>query len=422
MSARIAMLCLLFAATTAEGLTDGHFQVTRLAPDLLMLSTDQGSYSNNSLAFTGPDGLLLVDTHHDADADAFKAFIEALGLGKPRFIINTHRHVEHIGGNHLFGPEPIVVAHRLFPEKLRSGTFLFAEYPPEAFPDITFADTLELTFNNELIRLTYIGGSHDDNEIVVHFTGHGIAHISSVVNGFNFPSVDRDGDVLQFEARTRQLMELLPQDTRLVSGHHGQASGYDFVGSWDQLPAYADMVRDSIGIVRRELAGGGSLEAMQEAGVLDAYSEYAGSYVSTAEWTSYVFEALTGESRQRADIGKPVYAAWKQDGAEAAVKRYRHLLETRGEEYDFGEFTLVSIGSKLYAKGRYGDSVVFLLGSIEIYPQSEYLYYARYLAARGLQKLGRTDEAIEHCRASIRLRGDFDDARDLLAELTGSGD
>ena len=82
----------------------------------------------------------------------------------------------------------------------------------------------------------------------------------------------------------------------------------------------------------------------------------------------------------------------------------------------------MSIGSKLYAKGRYGDSVVFLLGSIEIYPQSEYLYYARYLAARGLQKLGRTDEAIEQCRASIRLRGDFDDARDLLAELTGSGD
>ena len=49
-----------------------HFQVTTLAPDLLMLSTDQGSYSNNSLVFTGEDGVLLVDTHHDSDVAAFK--------------------------------------------------------------------------------------------------------------------------------------------------------------------------------------------------------------------------------------------------------------------------------------------------------------------------------------------------------------
>jgi glyoxylase-like metal-dependent hydrolase (beta-lactamase superfamily II) len=398
---RTLALCLLTCTTIAVASTDDHFQVTQLAPDLLMLSTDQGSYSNNSLVFTGPDGLLLVDTHNNDDAAALKTFIANLGLGVPKYIINTHRHVEHIGGNHLFGTDPVVVTHQLFPEKLRSGTFLFAEYPPEAFPDITFADSLEISFNNEVIRLVNIGGSHDDNEIMVYFTKHKIAHISSVVNGFNFPSVDGDGDVMNFEPMTRKLMELLPRDTRLVSGHHGQATGFDIVGNWEQLPGYADMMKDTVAIVQRELAAGKSQQDMEAAGIFDAYKHYAGSYVSTDGWINYVVDALTVPRDTRNDICKPVYKVWKQDGAEAAVKRYQHLLTTQQDQYDFSESMLLGIGSKLYANEKYADAVAFLTGSTEIYPQSEYGYYAHYLAAKGLQKLDRIEEAITEGHKSV---------------------
>ena len=207
------------------------FQVTTLAPDLLMLSTDQGSYSNNSLVFTGEDGVLLVDTHHDSDVEAFKEFVDGLGLGAPKYIINTHRHVEHIGGNATLraairSSSPTIS----FPRSCAAGPSCSASTRAESFPDIIFEDSLEIHFNGEVIRLVNIGGSHDDNEIMVHFTHHGVAHISSVVNGFNFPSVDGDGDVLQFEALTRRLMTLLPEDIRLISGHHGKAGGFDFVG------------------------------------------------------------------------------------------------------------------------------------------------------------------------------------------------
>jgi glyoxylase-like metal-dependent hydrolase (beta-lactamase superfamily II) len=421
-SIRSLTLCLLVFATTATANTVDHFQVTTLAPDLLMLSTDQGSYSNNSLVFTGPDGLLLVDTHNSGDAEALRAFVEGLGFGKPKYIINTHRHVEHIGGNHLFGSAPLVVAHQLFPEKLRSGTFLFAEYPPEAFPDITFTGSMEITFNNEVIRLVDIGGSHDDNEIMVYFTKHGIAHVSSVVNGFNFPSVDGAGDVLNFEAMTRKLMALLPQDVKLVSGHHGQSRGYDFTGSWDQLPAYADMMKDTVEIVRKELAADHSLQDMQAAGVFDAYKQYAGSYVSTDDWIEYVVDALTVPRDTRTDVYKPIYQVWKQEGAEAAVKHYQYLSETQPDQYNFSHFVLMGIGSKLYAKGNYDDAVVFLLGSTELYPESKYGYYAHYLAASGLQKLSRTEEAIAQGRESVRLNGEFESAVNLLAELTAEPD
>jgi glyoxylase-like metal-dependent hydrolase (beta-lactamase superfamily II) len=405
-------------ALTAEEAED-YFQVYPIAPDLLLICTDQGSYSNNSLVFTGEDGLLLVDTHHGSDVEAFKEFVDGLGFGDPKYIISTHRHQEHIGGNHLWGEDPVVVGHYLLEEKMRSGTYLFNGYTRASYPDITVEESLEINFNGELIRLTNIGGSHDDNEILVHFTGHGVAHISSVVNGFNFPSVDSDGDVLMFESMTRKLMTLLPKDTRLVSGHHGKTRGFDVLGTWDQFPAYADMMKTTVEIVKQKLAEGKTQEEMQEAGVLDDYQEYAGSYVDTNGWIEYVVDVLTVPKETRDDICKPVYTAWQEDGAKAAVDRYRDLLSTQEEKYDFNEYVLMSIGSKLYVRGMYDDAVVFLLGCVDMYPEARYGYYIQYLVAKSYQKQDRIEKATEHCEESIRLNPDFTNATGLMEELTG---
>jgi len=418
--ARFLALTALIAVDAAA--TEDHFLVTELAPDLLMLSTDQGSYCTNSLVFTGGDGVLLVDTHSSGDAEALKEFVAGLGLGAPRIIINTHRHVEHIGGNALWGADPQGIAHHLFPEKLRSGTFLFNEYPPESLPEVTVADSLEITFNGETIRLVTIGGSHDDNEIMVHFTQHRIAHVSSVVNGFNFPSVDGDGNVMEFEPLVRRLMTLLPPDTRLVSGHNGQATGFDFVGRWDQLAGYADMMKATVEIGRRELAAGRTQEQMQEAGVFDEYSQYAGSYVDTDGWIEYVVHALTVPRETRKDVCKPVYAAWKAGGARAAVDRYRELNADHSDQYDCHESTLLSIGAKLYGSDHFDDACAFLLGSNEIYPEAQYRYYTHYVLARSYQALERPEDAREHCRLSLRLNPDFAAASRFMEELEGGVD
>jgi glyoxylase-like metal-dependent hydrolase (beta-lactamase superfamily II) len=415
----LLVVCLTLSVVLAAEEDEDYFQVTTIAPGLLLLSTDQGSYSNNSLVFSGEDGLLLVDTHHGADVEDFKKFIDGLGFGAPKYIISTHRHQEHIGGNHLWGSDPVVVGHHLLAEKMRSGTYLFNGYPPASFPDITFKESLEITFNGELIRLVNIGGSHDDNEIMVHFTSRDVAHISSVVNGFNFPSVDSDGDVLMFESMTRKLMTLVPKSTRLVSGHHGKARGFDVLGTWDQLPAYADMMKATVEIVRQNLAEGKTTEEMQEAGVLVEYQEYAGSYVDTNGWIKYVVDVLTVPKETRDDICKPVYTVWQEDGAEAAVDRYRDLLSTQEDKYDFNEYVLMSIGSNLYVREMYDDAVVFLLGCLDVYPEAEYAYYTQYLVARSYQKQDRIDKATEHCEESVRLNPDFASAADLMEELTG---
>ncbi len=159
---------------------------------------------------------------------------------------------------------------------------------------------------------------------------------------------------------------------------------------------------------------------MQEAGVLDEYENFAGSYVGTDDWIEYVVDALTVPRETRSDICVPIYEAWKNDGAEAAVEHYRKLLQTREMDFDFSEYVLMSIGGKLLGRGLYEDSVEFLEGSLELYPDSEYGYYTHFLAARCLEQLSRFDLAIQHCQESIRLEPDFAAARNLMDELSAT--
>ena len=226
------------------------------------LTTDQGSHTTNSLASVGVDGLLLVDTQSREDAAAFRQADRVLRQGGPQDHHQPHRHVEHVGGNELFGDAPIVVAHALVRSKLRSGSYLFDEFPDATLPDITLTDSLSVFFDGEEIRLIAMPGSHDDNEIIVHFTTSKVVHLSSLANGFNFPSVDADGNVLRFEELVGRAIELLPADVVIVSGHNRN-------GTTDDLRAYREMLAATTAVVRAGLAAGKDAKTMKAEKALD---------------------------------------------------------------------------------------------------------------------------------------------------------
>jgi glyoxylase-like metal-dependent hydrolase (beta-lactamase superfamily II) len=375
--------------------------VTGLTEQLHLLTTDQGAYTTNSIAFVGEDGLLLVDSQAESDAEELKKAVDSFGKGAPKYIINTHRHVEHVGGNAIFGEAPVVIAHDLVPQKLRSGSYIFDEFPDATFPDITFEDSLTLYFNGERIELRAMAGSHDDNEIIVHFTGSKVVHLSSLTNGFNFPSIDADGDVLKFEELVAAAIEMLPQDVVIVSGHND-------TGSWNDLVAYREMLVATAGIVRRGLAEGKDVAAMQQAKVLQEWKSYAGSYVSSDEWIEYLAGGLQDDGERKKTLFEPLYHLWKKEGAKAAVAHYSELKKNRADEYDFDEFTLLVIGDKLLKKGHARAAVEFLEASLLEYPDSKYGYYTNYRIAAAHNSLGGNKLAAKHCERAVELNPEFE--------------
>jgi hypothetical protein len=136
---------LLLLSTMASAQEGPAISVKRLSDHLYQFTTDQGAYTTNSLASVGEDGVLLVDTQSSDDSAALKEAVEAFGKGPPRFIINTHCHAGHVGGNAVFGEAPIVIGHDRLRQKLTSGSYLFDEFGAATLPDITLTDSLSPT-------------------------------------------------------------------------------------------------------------------------------------------------------------------------------------------------------------------------------------------------------------------------------------
>src|SRR5210317_1329603 len=125
----LVLLIVLLLPISALAISESSiFKVTQLTDQIYQLSTDEGNYTTNVLVFVGKDGILLVDTNTEEYAEELKKVVDSFGKGVPKYIINTHRHVEHIGGNAIFGAEPVVIGHDLIRTRLRSGGHLFDEY------------------------------------------------------------------------------------------------------------------------------------------------------------------------------------------------------------------------------------------------------------------------------------------------------
>ena len=402
----------IFLGGTMYAQETPKIKVVQLTDHIYRLSTQQSNYTTNTLAFVGDEGVLLVDTQSEEDTEALKACVDSFGKGTPKYIINTHKHVEHIGGNAIFGDAPIKIAHELLPDRLRRGSFLFSEYPPATFPNITVSDSMSLYFNGERIRIVAVPGSHDDHEIIVHFTDSKVVHLSSLVNGFNFPSVDHDGDVLKFPDCVAKAMALLPHDVVIVSGHNEN-------GTWDDLQKYHDMLVKTTAIVKSGLDAGKDAATLQKEKVLDDWKAYAGSYVSVDGWIEYLVKGLEKQSSEpeKLSVFEPLYYAWKEKGAVAAVELYRQLSRDEENKYNFGEYNLLVIGDKLLAKKKYQDAAEFLKLSLEEYPESSYGYYTAYELAVCYKELGSREQAIPYAEKSLALKPDFKAAATLLEEL-----
>ena len=394
---------------------EGGVTVTRLTEKLYLLSTDQANYSTNTLAFVGADGVLIVDTQTRENAPALKAAVDALGGGPVRYIINTHRHIEHVGGNAIFGADPVVIAHALLPAKLRSGSFLFEEFPTATFPDITVADSLTLYFNGERIRIVALPGSHDDNEIIVHFVDSRVVHLSSLTNGFNFPSVDADGDALRFPELAERAMALLPRDVRIVSGHSPR--GEHRTGTWNDLQPYREMMARCIEIVRSGLAQGRDVAALQRDSVLNQYASYARSYVSASDWIATLAARLQRQPDARPTVWATLHETWRAQGAAVAVARFSEIRRDHAAEYRIAETTLLVIGIKLLSNDLPQDAVAFLEASLREYPNAALAFYAHYELALAQRRLGNVDAARRACRRALELNPSYGPAIALLAEL-----
>ena len=196
-------LFLVFALTVvwatsvqAQDFSKIEIKVEKVAGNIYML---QGSGGNIGVS-VGPDGILIVDDQYAPLADKIKAALKTLGEGKLKFILNTHWHGDHTGGNAVFGPDAPIIAHTNVRKRMAEGLNLPGRKTPpapkEALPVITFDHSLAVHFNGEDIRVIHVSPGHTDGDSVIYFPSANVVHMGDQFFVDRFPFVDLANDAL----------------------------------------------------------------------------------------------------------------------------------------------------------------------------------------------------------------------------------
>jgi len=271
-----------------------QIKVSRVAGSVYML---QGAGGNIG-ASVGDDGIVVVDDQYAPLADRIQAALKGITDKPVRFIINTHYHEDHTGGNEFFQKQAPIIAHDNVRKRLEQGGvagnggsvhFDAKAQPKGALPIITFDHDVTVHLNGEDIRAVHIPAGHTDGDSVIYFPKSNVVHMGDdfVTYGFPFIDVDSGGSIDGMISGVENAIAQLPADVKIIPGH-GQVSNLE------DVRAYVKMLKETRAAVQNALDKKMTLEQMKEMKVLDPWKKYSGDFISEDAFLETLYNSLTG--------------------------------------------------------------------------------------------------------------------------------
>jgi glyoxylase-like metal-dependent hydrolase (beta-lactamase superfamily II) len=291
----LLIVSLLFAVT-ASAQTDYskvQMKATKVAGNVYML---EGAGGNIGVS-VGDDGLLIVDDQFAPLADKIRAALKGIADKKLHFILNTHWHGDHTGGNVAFGPEATIIAHDNVRKRLateQKSTVFNSTTPPspkEALPVITFDQTLTVHFNGEEIRAIHYPKGHTDGDSVIFFSTSNVVHLGDDFFAGRFPFVDLEsgGSVEGLVKNIGELVAKIPADAKLIPGHGP-------ISSLDDLKSYHRMLQQTTEIVRGKIKAGKTLDQIKSEGLPAEWAPWGAGFIKTDRWVETIYKSLTAKN------------------------------------------------------------------------------------------------------------------------------
>ncbi len=223
----------------------------------------------------GEDGVLMVDTQYGPLGDKIKAAIQSIGGERPQYVVNTHWHGDHTGGNEYFNNAgALLIAHenvyqRKSTEQLmRAFSRTVPAAPEAAWPEVTFSDDMSLHLNGEDILLIHVHNAHTDGDAHVYFTQSNVLHMGDTYFQATFPFIDvsSGGTIDGMIASANKALFLIDDETVIIPGH-GPLSNRS------ELITYRDMLQTISARMKQSLAAGLNLEEIQAANLAAEFEE-----------------------------------------------------------------------------------------------------------------------------------------------------
>ena len=289
---------LILAATPATAQRDFskvEVKVEQLAPGVAVLF---GAGGNIGLSY-GEDGNVLIDDQYAPLTDKISAAIATLDPDPVRFVINTHWHPDHAGGNENLGKRgAVIIAHDNVRIRLSRDTYserfkeTFKALPKAGLPVVTFTQGVRLHLNGDTLNVVHVPHAHTDGDALIYWETGNVLHMGDTFfHKTTLPFIDLDsgGSIDGVIAAASRGLALANAQTRIIPGHGP-------VASYAELKAYRDMLVDVRAKVLAGIRAKKSKAAIVASKPAAAY-KIEGGFISDDDFVSAAYDSLTRRKR-----------------------------------------------------------------------------------------------------------------------------
>ena len=272
-----------------------QMKVTKVSGNVYMLEGAGGNIG----ASVGDDGIVIVDDQYAPLADKIKAALKGITDKPVRFVINTHYHGDHTGGNAIFQQTAPIIAQDNVRKRLQEGgtggnfggvQFDSKPQPKEALPIITFDHDVTVHLNGEDIRALHFPSGHTDGDSIIFFPKSNVVHMGDdfVTYGFPFIDLSGGGSVEGMIAALEQVVGQVPADVKVIPGHGP-------ISNLDDVRRFTAMLKDTKAVVESGIKQGKSFDQLKQANVLAPWQKWSGDFITSEQWLVTLYNDLTGK-------------------------------------------------------------------------------------------------------------------------------
>ena len=288
-------LLFLFAlpAFAQQNFDEVQIEATQVRDNVYMLV---GSGGNIGLV-VGEDGAFVVDDQFAPLTQKIQAAIAEITDEPIEYVVNTHWHGDHTGGNENLGKAgALIVAHDNVRKRMSTDQFMEAfdntvpAAPKLALPVITFAEDVTFHLNGEAIHAFHIENAHTDGDAIIHFTNANAFHMGDTFFAGRFPFIDlgSDGSIDGVISAANRVLSLSDDDTKIIPGHGPLSTPAD-------LKEYRNMLMKVRSNILQLVREDKTLDEVKAANPTEGYDEWGQGFMNTDTFIEIVYNDLSGE-------------------------------------------------------------------------------------------------------------------------------
>lgn len=283
----LSLLTLATAGVAQRNFDEVEIRAEQIAPGIAVL---YGAGGNIGVSY-GEDGTILIDDQFAPLSAKIEAAIAELGASPVEFLINTHYHGDHTGGNENFGKKGALIFAqenvRVRLKEGRAGDNPIAPAPKDALPVVTYDQGLRLNVNGDTVDVMFLGGGHTDGDSVIFWREDNVLHMGDLyfkILGYPFIDVASGGNVFNAMNSLDAVIRMIDDRTRVIPGHGPMSNKAELI-------AYRAMIGDAVARVKALKDAGKSLEEAVAAQPLADFNRGEG-FISADAFVTAIWNSL----------------------------------------------------------------------------------------------------------------------------------